>query len=94
MLDDLRSASPGTARAAARDFWLFSHEWDIDLAQARVPVDVWHGTVDRNVPVAHASVIAARCPTAHLHLIEGGGHMLVNELDEILETLTSRQTGR
>ncbi len=90
-LDDLRHSSPGTARAAARDFWLFTRAWDVDLGQAKVPVDVWHGSQDRNVPVAHASVIAARCPTAHLHIVEGGGHMLLNELDQIIDTLTTRQ---
>jgi pimeloyl-ACP methyl ester carboxylesterase len=90
-LDDLRHSTPDTARAAARDFWLFTRAWDVDLAQIRIPVDVWHGTADRNVPVAHAHVIAARCPTATLHIIDGGGHMLLGELDEIIATLSSRQ---
>jgi pimeloyl-ACP methyl ester carboxylesterase len=31
-LDDLRHPSPTTARAAARDFWLFAREWDVDIA--------------------------------------------------------------
>lgn len=90
-LDDLRNSSATSPRAAARDFWLFARAWDFDLGQMQIPVDVWHGTEDRNVPVAHGRVIAARCPTAELHIVEGGGHMLLNELDEILATLTSRQ---
>jgi pimeloyl-ACP methyl ester carboxylesterase len=83
-LDDLRHPSPTTARATARDFWLFTQGWDIDLADMTVPVHVWHGTQDRNVPVAHARVIAARCPTARLHLIPGGGHLLLSNQEEIL----------
>ena len=86
-LDDLRHPSPTTARAAARDFWLFTRRWDIDLADITVPVHVWHGTEDRNVPVAHARVIAARCPTARLHLIPGGGHMLLANLEEIIRAM-------
>jgi pimeloyl-ACP methyl ester carboxylesterase len=86
-LDDLRHPSPTTARAAARDFWLFGREWDADLADMAVPAHIWHGTDDRNVPVAHARVIAARCPTAGLHIVEGGGHMLLSHLDEIIESL-------
>jgi len=86
-LDDLRHPSPTMARAAARDFWLFAREWDVDLADVAVPAHVWHGTEDRNVPVAHARVIAARCPTARLHIVEGGGHMLLSHLDEIIESL-------
>ena len=83
-LDDLRHPSPTTARAAARDFWLFTRRWDIDLSALTVPLHVWHGTEDRNVPVAHARVIASACPTAQLHLIQGGGHMLVSNLEEII----------
>jgi pimeloyl-ACP methyl ester carboxylesterase len=83
-LDDLRHPCPTTARAAARDFWLFTRGWDIDLADMTVPVQVWHGTRDRNVPLGHARVIAARCPTAQLHLIPGGGHMLLSNLEEII----------
>jgi len=32
-------------------------------------------------------VIASRCPTAHLHIIDGGGHMLLSRLDQILARL-------
>lgn len=86
-LDDLRHPSPTMARAAARDFWLFARRWDVELADMAVPAHVWHGTEDRNVPVAHARVIAARCPTARLHIVEGGGHMLLSHLDQIIESL-------
>jgi pimeloyl-ACP methyl ester carboxylesterase len=91
MLDDLRQASPTTGRAAARDFWLFARAWDVDISQIQVPVDVWQGTEDRNVPFAHGRVITKLCPTAELHVVEGGGHLLINQLDEILDTLTTRQ---
>jgi len=91
-LDDLRHPSPTTARAAARDFWLFAREWDADIADMTVPAHVWHGTADRNVPVAHARVIADRCPTARLHIVEGGGHMLLSHLDQIIEGLRPHAT--
>jgi hypothetical protein len=35
-------------------------------------------------------VIAARCPTARLHIVEGGGHMLLSQLDQIIESLVPR----
>ena len=88
-LDDLRHPSPTTARAAARDFWLFARRWDIGLAGMAVPAHIWHGTADRNVPVAHARVIAARCPAARLHIVDGGGHLLLSQLDQILASVTS-----
>ena len=86
-LDDLRHPSPTAAKAAARDFRLFARAWDVELTDMAVPVHVWHGTADKNVPVAHARVIAARCLTAELHLVDGGGHMLLTHLDEILAEL-------
>jgi pimeloyl-ACP methyl ester carboxylesterase len=90
-LDDLSNPSPTTARAAARDFWLFARPWDIELANIAIPVHVWHGTADRNVPVAHAGVIAARCPMAQPHIVDGGGHMLFAELEEIVAGVTPRE---
>jgi len=86
-LDDFRHPSPTAARAAARDFWLFEHRWDVDLAKMTVPCDIWHGTTDRNVPVAHARLIAHVCPTARLHVVENGGHMLLGESEKILASL-------
>jgi pimeloyl-ACP methyl ester carboxylesterase len=83
-LEDLRNPSRTTARAAARDFWLFTRRWDVNLADPTVPAHVWHGTEDRNVPVAHARVLGPRCPTARIHIVDGGGHMLLGQLDQIL----------
>jgi pimeloyl-ACP methyl ester carboxylesterase len=91
-LDDLRHPSLTMAKAAARDFWLFGRRWDADIADLTVPAHIWHGTADRNVPVAHARVIAARCPTARLHIVEGGGHMLLSHLDQIIESLAPHAT--
>jgi pimeloyl-ACP methyl ester carboxylesterase len=86
-LDDLRHPAPTAARAAARDFWLFARQWDADLADMAVPAQIWHGTQDRNVPIAHAHVIAARCPVAKLHIVHGGGHMLLTQLDDIIASV-------
>jgi pimeloyl-ACP methyl ester carboxylesterase len=75
-LDDLRHPSPTAVRAAARDFWLFARRWDVDLAGMAVPAHIWHGTRTATFP-SRAYVIAARCPAARLHIIGGGGHMLL-----------------
>jgi pimeloyl-ACP methyl ester carboxylesterase len=93
-LDDLRHPSRTAARAAAHDFWLFTRPGDINLATLRTPAHIWHGAEDRNVPVAHARVIAARCPAAKLHIVDGGGHMLLSRLDEILATASAPRRPR
>jgi pimeloyl-ACP methyl ester carboxylesterase len=89
-MDDLRHPAPTAARAAARDFWLFTRPWDVDIARMTVPAYIWHGSADRNVPVAHARVIASRCPTAALRVVDGGGHMLLGHLDGIIAELRGR----
>jgi hypothetical protein len=43
------------------------------------------------VPVAHARVIAAACPAARLRIVEGGGHMLLSQLDQKIEGLAPHQ---
>jgi pimeloyl-ACP methyl ester carboxylesterase len=90
-LDELRHPSATAAQATARDFWLFARRWDVDIADIAVPVQMWHGTEDRNVPVAHARVIATACPAARLHIVGGGGHMLLSQLDQIIEGLAPHQ---
>lgn len=88
LLDDLRHPSPSTARAVARDMWLFARPWDVNVASLAVPTHVWHGRADRNVPVAHARLIAARCPAAVLHIVDGGGHLLMSHIGEIVSSVT------
>ena len=36
-------------------------------------------------------VIAAARPAARLHIVEGGGHMLLSQFDEIIEDLATQQ---
>ena len=86
--DVSRCRNSSSRRRAARDSWLFARAWDVDLGRMAVPLHVWHGDRDRNVPVAHARVIAARCPHAELHIVEGGGHMPLRHLDQILASVT------
>jgi hypothetical protein len=41
--------------------------------------------------VAHARVIAAACPAARPHIVEGAGHMLLSQLEQIIEGLAPHQ---
>jgi pimeloyl-ACP methyl ester carboxylesterase len=86
-LDDFTHPSASNARAAARDAWLFARAWDIDLADITVPVHAWHGTTDRNVPVQHSGVIAARCPAGQRHIVEGAGHLMFEQVDQIVASV-------
>jgi pimeloyl-ACP methyl ester carboxylesterase len=87
-LQDLRSPSATTAQATAQDFVLFVRDWGFRLQDVSVPVHVWHGDVDKNVPYAHGVFMAERIPGAQFHACSGEGHLLVvNHLQEILRTV-------
>jgi pimeloyl-ACP methyl ester carboxylesterase len=62
-------------RAFAEEMIMFAHPWGFELSSIRVPVLLWHGTEDRNVPVSHARHIAEQVPGARLRVLDGEGHM-------------------
>jgi pimeloyl-ACP methyl ester carboxylesterase len=91
LLASLAYASAG--RAAAQDFALFAHDWGFRLEDITVPVQVWQGDADVNVPVAHAERQAAAIPGAVLHILPGEGHLMyVDHFDEILRELIASTT--
>jgi pimeloyl-ACP methyl ester carboxylesterase len=86
-----KHASPTAARAAAQDFSLFARPWRFRLEDIPVPVHVWHGDVDLNVPVSHGRAQADRIPNAKLHLCPNEGHLLFAEhAPEILRCASGR----
>lgn len=88
---DDRNLAPRTASlAAAREFALFAHDWGFRPEEVTVPVTLWHGQVDRNVPVAHARHLAEHLAKADLHEYPGEGHLLVfDRMTEMLGELAS-----
>jgi len=92
-INDYRHFSPTSARAAAQDFSLFAKDWGFRMEDITVPVDIWHGSDDRNVPISHGRLQAERIPGSRLHECSGQGHMLVvDRLEEILRTVSTERT--
>ena len=89
-IDSYRSAPSTSARAASQDFGLFTKDWDFRLEDITARVDVWHGDDDRNVPISHGYLQAARIPGAHMHVFPGQGHLVaLDHLEEILRRVSS-----
>ncbi len=87
-LSDMRSASRSTGAAIARDYALFVRDWGFRLDDITVPVHLWHGDADRDVPVVQARRQAEAIPGAVLHVVPGEGHLLLaSRLGEILRVL-------
>jgi pimeloyl-ACP methyl ester carboxylesterase len=67
-----------------------ARDWGFRLEDLAVPVDVWQGDADVNVPADHARRQAAAIPGATLHLQPGEGHfMALAHMEEVLRTLLS-----
>ena len=93
-IDTYRRSPSTSALAAAQDFALFASDWGFRLDDITVPVDIWHGDDDRNVPISHGRLQAERIPGARLHECPGEGHLLViDRLDEILRTVSAHGAG-
>lgn len=87
-LHDVRHTSSTPGKAAAQDFELFTRDWGFRLQDITVPVHLWQGDVDRNVPLRQARRMAADIPGSALHEVAGAGHLMVIDLiPEILGVL-------
>ncbi|MDH3683633.1 MAG: alpha/beta hydrolase, partial [Acidimicrobiia bacterium] len=88
--EDLATKHPTRAKASAQDFALFARPWGFELEQiSSVPVHIWQGDQDVNVPVHHAERYADLIPGSTLHLAEGEGHLLVYDRGaEIVDAAT------
>ncbi|MEV6096720.1 alpha/beta hydrolase [Nocardia sp. NPDC051981] len=86
---NLRRSFEQGSRGFASDIRLvFTREWGFRLSDVTVPVQVWHGEADGNVPADDARRLAAALPDARLHLVPGAGHLLfVERPADILDSL-------
>ncbi|MCM6778195.1 alpha/beta hydrolase [Nocardia sp. CDC159] len=66
------------SRAVAADMrLLFGRDWGFRLADIPVPVRIWHGDGDRNVPVTDAHRLAAELPCGRVTVVPDAGHLLI-----------------
>lgn len=63
--------------AFADDLIIHSSPWDFEPSTITCPVVFVHGTLDRNVPLAHAQYLAQLIPGAVLEVLTDEGHLSV-----------------
>ncbi len=70
----------------AQEMRLFVHPWGFDLADITCPVTIWHGVLDKQVPVSHAKIYERLLPNVSLNIIEDEGHhsLIRNQSEKIL----------
>ncbi|MEO1069238.1 MAG: hypothetical protein AAFW95_08980, partial [Cyanobacteria bacterium J06638_6] len=83
--EGLRSGTRGTAW----DLQLYFREWDFSLDEIRMPLTLFYGEDDRNVPLDLVKRTAATLPTAKLVMYPNEGHIsvVVNQIEAIAKVL-------
>jgi pimeloyl-ACP methyl ester carboxylesterase len=93
--EDLTAANRDGLRLGV-DGWVddelaFTKPWGFDPAEIDLPVTIWHGTEDRNVPFPHGRRLADHVRNASLHPADGEGHLsiMVGPIPRMLDELTA-----
>jgi len=97
---DLAAAIDADARAAFRQggrgfAWdlriLFTRPWGFSLGSVTVPVQVWRGADDNNVPGSDAHQLAASLPHCQATFVPNEGHLLfIDRAESILREFVPR----
>lgn len=68
---------------------IYRQPWGFELSQLKVPVQLWHGTVDRNVTLSTARRLASELRDCRTHFIKDEGHFSLpgKHFAEILTSL-------
>ena len=92
IIDSFAEAFHAGAAGPAQELALITRRWDVDPAQVMQPVQLWHGDLDRTVPVAMGRRCAALLPNVDARFIPGEGHfsLVVRYMGRILEELAGR----
>lgn len=87
MIETVRGGTRGPQWDAA----LAVSPWDFPLDNISMPVYLWQGEDDRNVPLAAGRYFARTIPRCRATFLPGEGHVsiVVNYLEKILRTLTA-----
>ena len=88
LVESLREAFVNGPAGWFDDSWALSMPWGFDLAEVTVPVRMWYGDADRNVPIEAVERMASQLPVESLEIIPGAGHLgwLTHE-ERVLRTL-------
>lgn len=71
-----KKGSRGVAYEISR---LLVTDWGFLLNDITVPVTIWQGKQDNNIPHQWASLMTKELPNSQLKLIENGGHLIIFE---------------
>ncbi len=73
----------------ADDYSSYLEPWGFDPRDVKVPVVIWQGGLDQNVPPQHGKWLGANLPNAKLHFIDDESHigLFVNYEIQIMDSV-------
>ena len=76
---------------AAAEAGLYRSSWGFRLDDIGVPVHLWHGELDENVPISVGRYLANALPTCRARFVEDEGHLTLprTRMAEVLDDLLS-----
>jgi pimeloyl-ACP methyl ester carboxylesterase len=88
LMESLREAFVNGPVGWFDDSWALANPWGFELGDVGVPVHMWYGEADRNVPLKAVEQMASQLRVASLEVISGAGHLgwLAHE-ERVLGTL-------
>ena len=91
---DIFSEAAGEAHRSGvdGDAWewqMYVRPWGFELEDLKVPMGLWYGEVDGNVPVGMGHYMATQIPNSQLTVVPDGGHFstINNHIHEIFGTV-------
>jgi pimeloyl-ACP methyl ester carboxylesterase len=86
-IEGLRSGT----RGSAWDIQLYLRKWDFSLDEIQMPLTLFYGEQDMNVPLDLAKQVASTLPTAKLVIYPNEGHfsVVINQIEAIAKALAS-----
>jgi pimeloyl-ACP methyl ester carboxylesterase len=91
LIDSLQEAFRSGIAGVHHEASLYARPWRFRLQDINAEVHLWHGDLDRNVPVSVGRYVADAIPKCHAKFIENEGHMSlpINYVREILSVLVA-----
>lgn len=90
LLEGLRQGGAATVE----DYAIEGRSWGFELASIEVPVMLWHGDRDEEVPLTHARWLTEQIPGATLENVENAGHLIFGRLAPVAAALREATTPR
>lgn len=92
LVEICREAMRMGTKGARQDGALIYGGWGFEPSQVNLPVEIWHGTADVNIPIQGGEYLASHIPGAVLHQLEGEGHVsMQRHTGRMFESLLDEQ---